>query len=231
MELCIDTSTRFASAALSLNGEVAMELAWRSDQNHSVEYVPALRSLMERAGVRMAQVDAVFVARGPGGFSALRVGISLAKALAMARDIPLVAVGTLDVEAQPYLGLGLPVCAVIEAGRGIVYAALYGSRLQTGGHWDAVYRVVTYDGLVSSVREPTVFCGEGVGAVADVLRENLGETAMVVDVPPPTRRPGALARLGYLRWQASDTDDPETLAPLYMRGSQFDVAQRRLKEA
>ena len=105
-----------------------MELSWRSDRNHSVELVPAIREVMSWRRVKMADLDAVFVARGPGGFSALRVGMSTAKTMADALDVPLVSVPTLDIEARPYLGLGRRVCAVMPAGRERVYFADYGPR-------------------------------------------------------------------------------------------------------
>jgi len=202
-----------------------MELAWRSEQNHSVEVAPALRRLLEQAGASLDQVDAIIVARGPGGFSALRVGISIAKALAMAQGIPLVGVGSLDVEAQPYLGLGMPVCAVIEAGRTKVYAALYATQADAG---DPVpeYRVETHEGLASWINEGTIICGEGARTVAGAVRDRLGSGAPVMATPPPTRRPAALAQLGYRRLEASGADDAELLQPLYMRGSQFEVAHR-----
>ena len=224
MELSIDTSTRYASVALSRQGDVATELTWRSEQNHSAEYVPAFRMLMERAKVDIEGIEAVFVARGPGGFSALRVGVSLAKALVVARALPLVAVGTLEIEAHPYLGLSLPVCAVIEAGRSMVYTATFGPGQQTS---DGEYRVKSHTDLVSGLDQKTLFCGEAVRALGPFLRENLGEEAVLAECQPPTRQPGALARLGYRRLLASDTDDPGTLEPRYMRGSQFDRAQRR----
>ena len=59
------------------------------------------------------------MALGPGGFSALRVGISVAKGLALPLDIPLVGVGTLEMEAYPYAGAGIPVCPLLEAGRSV----------------------------------------------------------------------------------------------------------------
>ena len=123
MELTIDTSTRYAAVGLSAGGETLRELTWRSERNHSVELAPAIREVMSQAGVSMADLEAVFVARGPGAFSALRVGMSLAKAIASARRLPLVAVGTLEVEAQPYAGLGYPVLAVVDAGRRALYVA------------------------------------------------------------------------------------------------------------
>ena len=227
MELSIDTSTRYAAVALSSQGDVVRELSWRSDQNHSVEVVPAIRRLMEQADCTMEQIDAIFVARGPGGFSALRVGLSVAKSLAMARGIPLVAAGTLELESRPYLGLGLPVCAIIEAGRSRVYTAMF----DDNGDPDAIFGVETHEELVSSTRRRTLFCGEGATALKTMLRERLGSLAVVPDLPPPTRRPAVLAKIGYMRLQASKTDDPASLQPLYMRGAQINKAQRKAKEA
>ena len=226
MELSIDTSTRYASVALSTKGQVAEQVVWRSEQNHSVELVPTLRRMMERARVTMEDVEAIFVARGPGGFSALRVGVSVAKAMAMAQGVPLVGVGTLDVEAQPYVGVGRPVCAIMEAGRGKVYLAEYHGhprpRVGPGGE----YSVVSHEELASRVGTNTLVCGEAASSLADMLREVGGNSAEIIDSPPPTRRPEALAELAYERLTASDTDDPESLTPLYIRGSQYEVARR-----
>lgn len=215
--------------AVSSEGEVVSELTWRSERNHSVELVPALRQLMAQAKVRMEEVGAVFVARGPGGFSALRVGISVAKSIAAARAIPMVAVGTLDVEAQPYLGLGVPVCAVVGAGRTKFYAAVYLEGQPAGAGSAERYSVETHEGMAALVPKDSLLCGEAALPVADVLRDKFGVEVLAAGSPPPTRRPGVLAMLGNYRLQAGDTDDPETLQPIYMRGSQFETAQRNIK--
>ena len=222
MELSIDTSTRYASVGLSHEGKTIRELSWRSEQNHSVELAPAIRELLSTAGTTTDELRLVVIAIGPGGFSALRVGLSTAKTLTMALDIPLVSVSTLDVEAQPYLGLGLDVCAVIGAGKQRVYLGRYP---ETGSSKPA-YEVVEHEELGMAFSSRTLFCGEGVPDVADMLRTSLGDRAIFVDAPPPTRRAGILARLGYRRWQAGETDDPSSLQPLYLRSAQVDMAQR-----
>ena len=210
--------------ALSSQGEVAAELSWRSEQNHSVELVPAMRLLMERGGVQMDAIDAVFVVRGPGGFSALRVGISVAKSLAVGRGIPLVGIGTLELEAMPYLGLGLPVCAVIGASRSTVYAATFDRNLEedTANR----FRVESHEELASSVDRPTLFCGEAVEGLATLLKEGLGDAAIIADAPSPTRRPAVLARLGHAQLQATGGVDPALLQPQYMRAAQINAAKR-----
>ena len=118
MELAIDTSTRHATVGLSLQGNTTAELAWRSERNHSVELVPAIQRLLAHARTEMDELTAIYLAIGPGAFSALRVGMSTAIGMAMAREIDLVAIGTLEVEAFPYLRLGSEIRAIVGAGRG-----------------------------------------------------------------------------------------------------------------
>ena len=218
MELCIDTSTRYASVGISDEGRIVAELAWRSERNHSVELAPALRRVMEHAGVRMEDLTAVFAALGPGGFSALRVGLSVAKSLAMARGLPLVGVNTLDIEAVPFYGLGGPLATVIGAGRSKVYLGTYDGSTSHEGD----YRVVERERLEETLREGTIVCGEEAGAVRDLA----GAGISVIETPPPTRSASALAKLAYERLGAGETDDPDTLQPIYMHSAQFEKAKQ-----
>ena len=223
VELSIDTSTRYASVGLSMDGEPAVELSWRSYRNHSMELVPAIREVMSRRRVEMADLDAVFVARGPGGFSALRVGMSTAKTLADALDVPLVSVPTLDIEARPYLGLGCRVGAVMPAGRGRVYFAEYGLVDESEA---PEYEVCRYDDVAGRLTGAMVICGEAASELASSFGGCLGEEVRVAAAPPPTRRAGVLADMAHRRLTAGRTDDPATLQPIYLRASQIEVADK-----
>ena len=224
MELVIDTATRYASVAVAREGMVVAELSWRSERNHSVELVPALHRVAEQAAVTLDDAEAVFVVQGPGGFSALRVGISMAKAFAMARDIPLVGVNTLDAEAHPYLGMGLPICAVVGAGKARVYSAIYAEGSSSG------YRVQSHDELASGITEETLLVGEGLPDVAALIEEHAEDLAILARTPPPTRRPAVLSQLGYALLQSGGAQSPESLEPIYMRAAQIAAAQRNRKE-
>lgn len=224
MELVIDTATRYASVAVSCDGAIMAELSWRSERNHSVELVPAIRRVVEQASVTLDNAEAVFVVQGPGGFSALRVGISMAKAFAMARGIPLVGVNTLDAEAQPYLGMGLPVCAVVGAGKTRVYTSWYARGDSSG------YRVLSHEELAAGITEKTLLCGEGLPEVGALVEERAGDLAVIAGAPPPTRRPAVLAELGYELLQGGGAQSPESLEPIYMRAAQIAAAQRNRKE-
>ena len=220
MELAIDTSTRFASIGLSRQGESVVELTWRSERNHSVELVPSIRRLLERQGIGVGQLEAIYIASGPGNFSALRVGMSVAKAMAASLDAPLVAVGTLEIEALPYLGMGSPVCALIGAGRRRLYLGDFSDAAQP------IYRVVEHDELAAAASSDALFCGEGALLVADLIRGAFGADAKIADAPAPTRRAGALAYLGYEMLREGRTADAMSLEPLYLRSSQVSTANR-----
>ena len=222
MELCIDTSTRYASVGVSDEGHILAELAWRSERNHSVELAPAIQRVMEHAGVVIDDLTAVFAAVGPGGFSALRVGLSVAKSLAMARDVPLVGVNTLDIEALPYSSLEGRLVAVIGAGRSKVYVGTYDTTVSQDGD----YRVVEREMLEGALREGTIVCGEEARAVRDLV----GSRASVIETPPPTRTASALARLAYERLRAGKTDAPDLLEPVYLHSAQFEKAKERRKK-
>ncbi len=219
MELSIDSSTRYASVAVSDRGTAVEERTWRADRNHSVELTPAVRSVMERAGVGVRDLDAVFVARGPGGFTALRVGIATAKTLAMGLGVPLVGVGTLEIELAPRLPAAGQVCAIVEAGGPRLYAAW------SDGDGEEL-TVVTVEELAERTVRPTLFCGEAASGCAAALTDMLGGLASFAGAEPPTRSAATLARLAWDSLEAGGAVSPDDLEPLYMRSAQHAVAAR-----
>ena len=222
MELQIDTSTRYASVGLSIDGRSIVQLSWRSERNHSVELVPGINRALDHAGATVQDLTAVFVASGPGGFSALRVGMSTAKALSAARSIPLVTVGTLDLEILPFTGLGPPVCAIIGAGRNRLYVCRHDP-----GDACASAELMSVDHFRDILSPHTLYCGEAVSEHADEIVRRLGSQSMVADCPPPTRPASRLARLGFDKLREGQTSDAATVEPLYLRSSQVNSAERR----
>ena len=216
MKLAIDTSTRYAAVALVEGEQPLAEFSWRSERNHTVELAPLIRELLDWAPARELALEAVVVALGPGGWSSLRVGLSIAKGLTEATDIPLVGVSTLEVEAFPYAATGLPVCPLLEVGRGEVAWALF---QEEEGRWGQLSpeAIGSPEEVCQSLSQNTVVCGEAVWNLRDRLREALHRGAGVLAVPPPTRRAVTLARLGAHRLAARGSDDRATLQPLYLR--------------
>ncbi len=222
MFLALDTSTRYAGVALANEDRVVASHSWHSTYNHTTELMPAVVHILDHAGITAAELDGVVVALGPGGFSALRVGISAAKGLALVEKKPIVGVGSLDLEAYPYIGSETQVCALLEAGREECATALFGpdgARLQG----DKVY---TVEHLLAEVISPTIFCGEGVTAWQDQISATLGSQAQIVR-PVPASRVWALAAIGREKLAAGEVDDLTILQPEYLRMPSIGVPKQR----
>jgi tRNA threonylcarbamoyladenosine biosynthesis protein TsaB len=216
MELSIDTSTRFASAALTRQGALLAEATWHSNQNHTVELAPAVQRLLAQCAAKPTDLAAVFVALGPGGFSALRVGLGFAKGLAESRGIPLLGVGTLAVEAEAHRSLGLPTYALLDLGRGQAAWSCYAPA--EGASADANEEHITAVAeMAEAVRGPAIICGEGLATLGPVLRPLLPPGVLVAASRPPTRHAALLARLGFARLSRGERDDAAALQPRYLR--------------
>lgn len=161
----------------------------------------------------MDDVRSLGVALGPGSFTSLRVGLSLAKGLALARHLPLIGVPTLDILATAQPTSRHPLVAVIQAGRGRLAAGWYKS---SKNDWQArgPARVVKVEALLDEIETPCIICGE----LTREERQRLAEKAGVHLASPAqsVRRPAVLAELAWARWQAGKTDDEASLAPIYL---------------
>jgi len=225
MELAIDTSTEVAGIAISSEGKLITELTWRAGQNHTAELTPNLNHLLEQAKLSLKDMNGIIVAKGPGSFNGLRVGMSAAKGFASALNIPLVGISTLEVEAFPYSSTGLPICPILNAGRGEVAAALFQTRR---GKWRRLVdeHITTIESLVTEIKTRTIFCGEITQDIKSQLRAKLGRKASIVDSNAALRRAGYLAELGWSRLRAGDFDNISTLEPLYLRRPSITISRK-----
>jgi tRNA threonylcarbamoyl adenosine modification protein YeaZ len=214
MILAIDTSTNNASLALVKGDEVLAEANWRCEQNHTVELLPHLARLLDEAKADISSISGVVVARGPGSFNGLRVGISTAKGLAFSLGVPIIGISSLEVLAYEHAESGSPICPIFNAGRGEIAAAIY-QRQDNNWRQLVAEHITTVDALCSGITAKTIFCGEIAPQVAKELKKQLGERAIIATTEPPRAR--LLAELGKRRLDAGDYDHPATLQPLYLR--------------
>ena len=223
MLLAIDTSTRYAGIALADDRRVIDVQAWHSTVNHTSELMPAVANLLGRRGLKPTSLDAVAVALGPGGFSSLRVGVSAAKGMALAGRLPLLGVGTLDLEAHPYSESGKLVCPMLDAGRGEVASALMGA----DGVRVREDTICLPGDLMDSVPGVTLYCGEGVGPHADLIKKRMGPKAVVINWSGPASRLNALVEIARQRMEVGDQDDLATLQPYYLRMPSIGAPKQR----
>ncbi len=226
MQIAIDTSTDTASLALVQDEEVLAELTWWCGQNHTTQLLPHLSHLLNQARLSLQSATCVIVARGPGSYNGLRVGISTAKGLAFSLGIPIIGISTMEMEAYQHAERGLPVCPIFNAGRGEIATAIYQKKRN---RWCqlAAEHITTVDALCSQLTTKTVFCGEFVPFITARLKEELGQKAIVLPPAAMLRRAAFLAELGLKRLEAGDYDDPVTLQPLYLRGPAITQSKHR----
>jgi tRNA threonylcarbamoyladenosine biosynthesis protein TsaB len=212
MLLAIDTSTNDTGVAL-YQERVLAECAWYSDRRHAEQVLPMIDMLLRNLDATPTDLTAVAVALGPGSWSGLRVGMSLAKSLVLARNLPLLGVPTLDVLAFPHRHGALPVVPMVRLGRDRYGAAVY--RHTTA--WERVgplYNLALEE--LPTITDTGFFCGDVDQAARALLMESLGDAASFAVGTDNVRRPAALAEIAWQRLQAGSTDDVTTLEPIYL---------------
>lgn len=214
--LAIDTSTAQGCVVL-YDGEHLSARTWPADRTHTMTLLGEIHHVLTGAGVSSDDLATVAVTNGPGSFTALRVGMGVAKGFHLAAETPLIAIPTLEVTALPFVtGLERTV-ALLPAGR----SRLVWQHFANSG--DSITALAqprngTVDELLAELHAAPdvrfIIAGELTAEHAAMLA-----TAPNATVPPPAlrfRQPGALAELAWRKWQARDLADPVLLEPVYL---------------
>ncbi len=213
MELSIDTSTNTAGLALSLHGEIIEAISWQTEYNHTIELIPKMINLLERNNKDIHDLKAVTVAQGPGSFNGLRVGIATAKGLALSLHVPVASICTLEAIAYPHANTEMKTCAVLQAGRGEIAAALFQLQADRSVALEEPH-ITSVSNLCSKINDKTMFCGEITQDQLDHIRQEAAKNAHFETAEFRGKRVGYLAKLGWCRIYASNFDDPAVLQPL-----------------
>lgn len=238
MLLAFDTSTSVASVALvtdpadapatAEDARLVAELTWQVGQRHSTELFERLEWLLAASRLSMNDLTGVAVALGPGSFNGVRVALATAKSLAFARGVPLYGVPTLDIIAWGYRLSGGTICAILEAGRGQIYAANYNATRPDAALWEPIagYTVLTAAELAAQIHSKVFCCGEMAAETRATLAQALGSRLRATSALD-ARRASWLAELALARSAAQRYDDPMALEPLYLRRPAITTSARQ----
>jgi tRNA threonylcarbamoyladenosine biosynthesis protein TsaB len=216
MLLAIDTASRLLSIAIYDGQQILAEQSWHTANQHSVELPPAVHQLMGRTGITASQLNALAVAQGPGSFTGLRIGIGVAKGLAMALNIPLIPVMTLDIVAAgiPFFD-GALVCSV-QAGRGRVNFAFY---QWLSDEWQLVGDMQngTWVDMIAQIGAgPTLVNGE-IDPAGEQALLNAGKLIQLLPPAYRIRRAGFLAQKAWTEFQLGRLINPAEVMPIYLQ--------------
>jgi tRNA threonylcarbamoyladenosine biosynthesis protein TsaB len=225
MLLAIDTASDRASVALGPEREEPLEENITGARRHAAALLPTIQHLLRRAGRSLDDLTGLVLSDGPGSFTGLRVGASVAKALVHARNLPLWVAPSLMVRALGVAQEGALVLAVANALRGEVYAAAYrfsGDRI----HTELIPSVRRPDDLMTGALRPTMVVGEAPAEILAALEGWIGRPV----IGPPEGSPHAsqLLRLVGRTGGARPVDAAANWEPVYGRPAE---AQARWESA
>ncbi|TNI09880.1 tRNA (adenosine(37)-N6)-threonylcarbamoyltransferase complex dimerization subunit type 1 TsaB [Aeromonas veronii] len=215
--LAVDTATEACSAAL-LVGDKLFSRWEEAPRDHTRKILPMVQAVLEDAGISLSDLDAIAFGRGPGSFTGVRIGISVAQGLAFGAGVPLIGISTLAAMAQgAYRRDGAQqVLTAIDARMNEVYFGRYeliDGRMQLVGDEVVSDPVALVDargklaGRVTCVGTGFETYGETLSGLADELAESQVRFPAAEDMLP-------LARAA---WLAGEAVPVEQATPVYLR--------------
>ncbi|GLY12441.1 tRNA (adenosine(37)-N6)-threonylcarbamoyltransferase complex dimerization subunit type 1 TsaB [Pseudobacillus badius] len=213
--LAIDTSTYTLGISLLDGEQVIGEYITNLKKNHSLRVMPAIDTLMKECEVKPADLDKIVVAKGPGSYTGVRIGVTIAKTLAWSLNIPLSGVSSLALLAASARLYPSYISPVFDARRGRVYTGLY--RFEEGKltvvDEDQNISLIDWCSRLKELKEEVLFVGQDVLLHEDSIRELLGGQALVRGDIFSAPRPADLARLGV----EEPVVDLHSFVPNYIR--------------
>ena len=220
--LGIDTSTSCGSVGLIDDGKVISDYLLNVPVTHSQRLLGAIELVLREAGCPIENLDGWAIALGPGSFTGLRIGVSTVKGLAFATGKPVTGVSTLDALASqigptPYL-----ISPILDARKKEVYTAFYrfeNSLIKR----QSDDRAIKPEDLVRSIKEQTIFLGDGAKTYRDFLLDSLSSLALFPSAPLHLSHGSMVAKLGSELLQRGECLDLSTFAPIYVRPSEAEM--------
>lgn len=212
--LSLETSTDVCSVALHDGNTLLAHAELYEAQSHAARLAPMVDGVIRDAGVSLKEIHAVAVAKGPGSYTGLRIGTSTAKGLCFALDLPLIAVGTLEVlafQAQPFNDVSASLCPMIDARRMEVYCLVVNAKLEMVEPVSA--RIINEESFAELLAaKPVLFFGNGSGKCKGVIHHP--NAVFLDDVHPLASSLGVLAAK---KFSAGEFENLVSFTPLYLK--------------
>ena len=218
MILALNTSTiQFSLAIMSENGTVLAECLISPRGNNFKGFMPSIESLFISSKVDTSELNAIAVSTGPGSFTGLRVGLSVAKGMAKGLDIPVIGVSCLESLVYQLPCSVHPIGAILTSRKGEVFIAVF--------KWNDAHEIerlkedtsVKIDALSSYVDTPTIFIGNDYNAHGDPIKRLLGDRVLMAPPHLWNLNASCVGALGIERFNKKDFDDARELVPSYLR--------------
>lgn len=227
--LAVDTSNQVLSVALLNDKQIIGEITTNIAKNHSVRLMPAVEKLMKDVNVNPSELDRIIVAKGPGSYTGVRIGLATAKTMAWALNIPVIGVSSLEVLAYQGILFDGIICPFFDARRGLVYTGAYqwkNEKLETVMEEENILMTEWLEKLKES-GEKVLFLSQDIEPFREVIAAYLQDKAVIADESFQLPRAAHLALLGKER----EADSVHALVPNYLRLAEAEANwQKQQKE-
>lgn len=213
--LAIDTSNQSMGVAILKNKQIIGEVVTNIKQGHSVRLMPAINKLMKSIRMEPEQLDKIIVAKGPGSYTGVRIGVTTAKSLAWALNIPLIGVSSIEVLAYQGRFFNSIICPFFDARRGMIFTSLYKwekNGLVSLHNESNVLMDNVLDDLLKNEQE-VLFLSPHISLYKEQIVKKLDDFAIIPEGPFHLANPGHLALIGLDK----ESVNPHILTPNYLR--------------
>ncbi|MFY0653637.1 MAG: tRNA (adenosine(37)-N6)-threonylcarbamoyltransferase complex dimerization subunit type 1 TsaB [Cyclobacteriaceae bacterium] len=223
--LSIDTATSAGSVAIHKSGELVGLQQYNLEKSHSSLTHVLIEQLLENTGVSNGDLGAIAISAGPGSYTGLRIGVSTAKGLCYALDIPLIAVNTLEAMAQQIANTNTSkavFCPMIDARRLEVYCSIFGSNMKPIEETEAV--IVDESSFSTHLEKgEVIFFGDGSDKCEPILKHS--NARFVKGVIPSANEVGQLA---YKKYQNKEFENLAYYEPFYLKEFRIIKSKKKL---
>lgn len=216
--LAFDTSTEILGICLRSDDKYFTYTA-KAGLRHSEVLLTEIDHLYKTSGINKNTTDLIVCAKGPGSFTGLRIGMSIAKGLSAGLDKPMISVPTLDILAEAYSWFDGAVIPLLDAKSGKAFAAVYEKGVRTSEYLDILKADL---GDIFSRYNRVLLTGAFAPAIAEIYRDR---TNLTVDPEYCNCRILSCLRLGEKLFSEGKTD-AENSGPIYIRPSEAELAMK-----
>ena len=209
--LNIETATKNCSVAIAKNGETILckEIA-EEGYSHAEKLHVFIEEAIVEAGITVKDLDAIAVSQGPGSYTGLRIGVSAAKGLCFALNIPLIAVDTLKTLASQAKVSDGKIIPMLDARRMEVYSEVFNANLEVEREIQA--EVITEDSF-KEITETIYFVGDCADKCKPILTKD--NFIFLEDIKYPSA--SAMSKISFDKYQISDIVDVAYFEPYYLK--------------
>ncbi len=214
--LAIETATDVSSVALFEDGILVSLQENHSNRTHARLVTVMIERLLQDMELKASDLNAVCVARGPGSYTGLRVGVSVAKGLCMALDIPLLSLSSLEALAWSVVDFAAKmdawICPMIDARRMEVFTQLFDSQLHSSN--EPIALIVEENAFQEELAKGKIlFLGDGAAKCEPIL----GQHPNAIVLGDRVSSAASMGKAAQAKFESGDHEDLVTFEPFYLK--------------